>query len=451
MALAFRASTEAGTGSAAANLVINVPSGVLDDDHLVLFGVTADGDDGGFDALSGWTEIRDAAVFNTGGGAPSPPGMSVWTRRASSEPASYTITPTFGNTGICAKMIAFSGGHLSAILDVAETIATGDGSNADPPTNNSGSGTDAFAVIVAAFWDSTTSVFSAVPSGYTDPNGLADVIGTGGGNGCSLAIAYRTSNVDPAAAEDPAAFTSSAEQWGAITISLRPAPTEGITGVVPDEFDMDNADVDIDGLAFGATIGASDVYLSPNDLLSEAGEVDITAAVNTWSDIQINLDLTQLSASELDDLHTMGPGARFVIANVGGVPGTTEFFFPITLHRPQAFEMVLGALYPGTTTSRLTGMSGTFGGGRAEETAAQNPSTTDTDVADNGNREDLWSMHGKPLAREVQYDFRVLYDGVVPDTITQIPQVTIEVVGGANPKGPLGMALHGPLGGPIAA
>ena len=425
MALVFRASTEAGSPSAQANLVINVPAGVVDDDHLVLFGVTADGDDGGFDALSGWTEIRDAAVFLTGGSAPSPPGMSVWTRRASSEPSSYTITPTFGNTGIAAKMIAFSGGHLSAILDVTETIATGDSTNANPPTNNSGSGTDGFAVIVAAFWDSAGGDFTAVPTGYTDPNGLGDIVGSGGGNGCSLAIAYRTSNVDPAAAEDPAVFTSSAEQWGAITISLRPAPEEGITDVVPDEFDMDAADVDIEGLAFGATIGASDVYLSPNDLLSEAGEVDITAAVNTWSDTLINLDLTLLSQAVLNSLHAMGPGARFVIVNVGGVPGTTEFFFPITLHRPQAFQMVLGAIVPGTTTSRLTGMSGTFGGGRAEETAAQNPSTTLTNVADNGNREDVASLEAKPLARPVQYDFQLAFAGVAPDTLTQTPQVTV--------------------------
>jgi len=199
----------------------------------------------------------------------------------------------------------------------------------------------------------------------------------------------------------------------------------GISAVVPSEFDMDNADIDIDGGGFGATIGASDVYLSPNDLLTEAGEVDITTAVNTWSDTQINLDLTSLSQAVLDSLQSMGPGARFIIVNVGGVPATDEHFSAVTLHRPQGFQMVLGAATPGTTTSRLTGMTGTFGGGRIEETAAQNPSTTNTNVANNGNREDVWSIEAKPLSREVQYDFRVLYGGVVADTITQTPQVTI--------------------------
>ena len=199
----------------------------------------------------------------------------------------------------------------------------------------------------------------------------------------------------------------------------------GITSVTPSEFDMDTASVTIAGSGFGATIGSSDVYLSPNDLLSEAGEVDITSAVNTWSATSINLDLTSLSAGELASLQTMGPGARFIIVNVGGVPATTEYFSAVTLHRPEGFQMVLGAATPGTTTSRLTGMSGTFGGGRIEETAAQNPSTTNTDVAADGNREDVWSVEAKVNSREVQYDFRVLYGGSVADTITQTPQVTI--------------------------
>jgi hypothetical protein len=220
MALAFRAATEAGTGSAATSLAVNVPAGVVDGDHLVLFGVTADGDDGAFNALTGWT--ASVTSFETGGAAPSPPAMTVWTRIASSEPSSYTITPTAGSTGIVGMMIAFSGGDAATLLDVAATTATGDSTNANPPSNNSGSGTDAFAVIVAAFWDGEASVFTATPSGYTDPL-TGEINGTGGGNGCEMAMAYRTTNVDPAAAEDPAVFSSATEQWGAVTVSLRPA------------------------------------------------------------------------------------------------------------------------------------------------------------------------------------------------------------------------------------
>ncbi len=221
MSLTFRAATEAGTGSAAANLSINVPAGVVDGDFLLLFGVTADGDDGGFDALTGWTEILDAAVFLTGGAAPSPPGMSVWHRIASSEPASYIITPTFGTTGICAQMLAFIDVDPVTPIDLTSITAIGDGANADPGSITTV--TDEAMVVVASFIDSVDITTQTVPSGYTDPDGLGRVVGAGGGNGCTLGTAYRSTLVSPAGAEDPAAFTTGAEQWGAPTIALRPA------------------------------------------------------------------------------------------------------------------------------------------------------------------------------------------------------------------------------------
>ena len=122
---------------------------------MLLFGVTADGDDGGFDNLEGWTEIVDAANFLTGGAAPSPPGMSVWWHIAnSSEPSSYTITPTAGSTGISAQMLVFSGVDTTTPMDVTNTTATGDSTNANPPTIGSGSSTDGYLTAVGAFWDS---------------------------------------------------------------------------------------------------------------------------------------------------------------------------------------------------------------------------------------------------------------------------------------------------------
>lgn len=221
MAIAFNAATEAGTGSAATSLAINVPGGVSDGYGMLLFGVTADGDDGGFDALSGWTEIIDAATLLTGGSAPSPPGMSVWHRVASSEPASYTITPTFGSTGICAQMLTFSGTDETTLIDVTTTTATGNSTNADPaaivPT------TDGALTVVACFHDSTSITTHTVPSGYTDPDTLGRVVGNGGGNGCTMGAAYRSSVIDPATSENPAAFTTATEQWGAVTVALRPA------------------------------------------------------------------------------------------------------------------------------------------------------------------------------------------------------------------------------------
>jgi hypothetical protein len=223
MAIAFRSATEAGTGSSGASLAINVPAGVVSGDVMLMFGVTADGDDGGFDAVSGWTELIDAAVLNTGGAAPSPPGMSVWRRVAGgSEPGSYTITPTAGSTGICANMLAFSGVDNTTPIDQTTTTATGDGTNANPAAITTQ--TDNALIVVACFHDGTGITSHTVPSGFTDPGSLGRVVGNGGGNGGTMGSAYADAPTSPAGATNPAAFTTATEQWGAVTIALRAAP-----------------------------------------------------------------------------------------------------------------------------------------------------------------------------------------------------------------------------------
>ena len=87
------------------------------------------------------------------------------------------------------------------------------------------------------------------------------------------------------------------------------------------------------------------------------------------------------------------------------------------------FEMAEGAATPGSTTQRLSGLTGTFGSGRIEELV--NPSGTTTDVAEDGNREDVWSIQATVDSQQISYDFRVLYGGEVSETITVTPQVTV--------------------------
>lgn len=221
MAIAFRSATEAGTGSAGTTQVINVPSGVQDGDFLLAVIGTADGDTGSV-SLSGTWQGPIVNNLNTGGSAPSPPGVSVYWRIASSEPASYTITDT-ESSGIAGQMLAFTGVDETTPIDVTTTTATGDGSNANPPSINYAD--TGAAIVVGAWWDSTTAVYSAVPSGYTSPDSLGAIVGNGGGNGLSLATAYDlTPAGDP---EDPGTFTSSAEQWGSFTVALRAGPVDG--------------------------------------------------------------------------------------------------------------------------------------------------------------------------------------------------------------------------------
>lgn len=226
--IGFRSATEAGTGSASTNLQISVPSGVTDGDFMLLFGVTADGDDGGFDPLTGWTEIVDAAMFLVDSAAPSPPGMSVWWRIADSEPGNYTITPTAGSTGICAQMLLFSGVDPTVptqkIKVETSTTASGNSANADPPSIDTV--TDNAMIVVACMHDSVDITTHTVPTGYIDPDSLGRIVGSGGGNGCTMGAAYGESLVSPAGTEDPPAFTTSSEQWGAVTVALRPISGE---------------------------------------------------------------------------------------------------------------------------------------------------------------------------------------------------------------------------------
>lgn len=429
MAIGFRSATEAGTGAASTTQVISVPSGVQDGDLLLASIGTADGDTGSV-SLNGTWQGPLVNNLNTGGSAPSPPGCSVYWRIASSEPASYTITDT-ESSGICGQMMAFTGVDQTTPIDVTTTTATGDSTNANPPSiNHTGNGDEV--TVVGAFWDSTTAVYSAPPTNYTSSGGLGAIIGTGGGNGLSMATAYRLTGLsDP---EDPGTFTSSTEQWGAWTVVLRAAVSEGITDVTPDDFDFDNADVDIDGANFEAVQGTGAVYLSDaSTLAGSVNEVEIDGAINTWADTLINLDFTGMTQTEIDNLHTLGPGARYVIVtNDTG----DEYSFAITLHRPKAFGLSLSTQFAegDNTTAQLTApatkTTGDFGGGKMQESA--NPGTT-VDVGADEYREDEWCMEALPNSVESEtYQFRVLIGGVVADTVTVTPEMTISSIATPN-------------------
>jgi hypothetical protein len=220
MAITFVAATEAGTGAASTTQVINVPAGVADDDFLLALIGTADGDTGSVSLSGTWQGplVNNLNVPT----APSPPGASVYWRIASSEPASYTITDT-ESSGIAGQMLAFRGVDTTTPIDVTTTTSTGDGANAAAPSINyldTGA-----AIVIGAWWDSTTAVYSAQPSGYTSPSGLGAIVGNGGGNGLSLVTGYDlTPAADP---EVPGTFTSSAEQWAAFTVALRTAAPQG--------------------------------------------------------------------------------------------------------------------------------------------------------------------------------------------------------------------------------
>jgi hypothetical protein len=116
-------------------------------------------------------------------------------------------------------MLAFSGVDTTTPIDATTTIVSGDGT-ANPASitlTNADS-----TVVVSATWDSAGGEFIAVPTGYTSPSGLGDVIALGGGNGASLAAAYDLSVSNP---ENPGAYTANTEQWFCPTVALRVGST----------------------------------------------------------------------------------------------------------------------------------------------------------------------------------------------------------------------------------
>ncbi len=221
--ISFRSSTEAQSPSF--QVTIAVPAGVVDGDSLVLIGTQSDGEDGSFNALAGWTEeVIDAP---SGGAAPSTPITSIYTRKASSEPANYNLSvDNPGGVGVVAKMLAFDGSDPSVVFDVAAVLATHTGTaNPNPPLSNTPVTADSMAV--AIWWhDDDLGVYGSVPAGYTDPDGLGSIVTSGGGNGCSMGCAFKL--LSGTVAENPGAFdVTDADEGGSATIIIRSGANGG--------------------------------------------------------------------------------------------------------------------------------------------------------------------------------------------------------------------------------
>ena len=412
-------------GLTATSVTVNKPAGVTAGDLLVLLVGNEDNTATvSFAAKTGWTK-----EYEFGNATPDTKIGMYWRIADGTEPASENIS--WSSTG------SDSGGAWYLRITGADPTSTIE--QVGPSSQTAGATSQAAASITPAVneclviahhsfdgGDGTRSVSGTNwPSSFPANQVLHDTTGTTAWSGGWV---HQTQST--AAASNACTFASTVSD-GMVQVQFAIAPIqEGIATVSPTEFDYDEPSIDVAGLNFLATQTTATVYISDAATLAgSVNEVDITSAVNTWSDSNINLDLTLLSAGELASLQTLGPGARFIIV-LTSTPD--EYSKAVTTHRPQAFEMALGAATPGTTTARLTGLTGTFGGGRIEETAAQNPSTTTTDVAANGNREDVWSIQGKTLSREVQYDFRVLYGGIEATSYTVTPKVTIGAATGTT-------------------
>jgi hypothetical protein len=204
-------SISSNTVTASTTVTVNVPT-VNNDDVMLAF-VACGGD--GNTALTvttptGWTLVGSVDAPSTF----STPSLYVFSRIASSEPASYNFVSSSSNS-IVAVIAAYDGNYVSLTSPVSGTNS----GESTSPTAPSVSATGSSLVIRAMIGDSNETV--------TYPSGTAGRFTgqeTGTGNGCTFAFADE--GVSSAGATGTGVFTYGAsEQWGAITIALRASST----------------------------------------------------------------------------------------------------------------------------------------------------------------------------------------------------------------------------------
>jgi hypothetical protein len=213
---------------------------VVDGDTLLLQVTQSDNEDGNINTIAGWA--NPVANAGSGGAPPSEPATSIFTRIASSEPASYVATVTNpAAVGMVARMLAFRAGDQGTILDVSITLATHNGVNTPNPPANTPVTRGCFAV--AMWWhDDDLGVYGSVPAGYTDPGSLGSVVTAGGGNGASIGSAIKLLT-GAVGVEDPGTFNvTDADEGGSATILLRPQFEEAEPDVPPVAGDVEVQD-----------------------------------------------------------------------------------------------------------------------------------------------------------------------------------------------------------------
>ena len=365
--------------------------------------------------------VRATAYYKYGDGAESSVSVGTWSV----------------SVGGFAQVIALSGRAASSPVDDSDNNVQESGTDIDSPAGTaSGAGTD----IVRGF------IFDDDISTDADHDSDANWKGTSSGyledstpgNGFAGAVSYE----ENVSSIGTSTYSSNGDDDAGVAIFIAFLPASGASisnvdsdyGDASNEFDYDENSLDINGSGFEASQGSGAVYISDaSTLAGGANEVDISSAVNTWSDTVVNLDLTDLT-TELASLESLGIGSLYVILVNNS---SEETSLAVTVHRAKAFNMAASANITASgenTTAQLTAPSGKttgdFGGGRIQDD--ENPGDA-VDLASDEYREDEWSIaavdppDGTYLGAQdgETYQFRVLIDGVVVDTYTVTPEWTI--------------------------
>lgn len=157
----YHGSSSATVNATASTIVVTVPTGTIDGDVLVM-GVSARGNLAGSAVTtpSGWT-LRGTPI-QTGNGV-ADQSLYMFTRVASSEPASYTVT-VGSTTRIMAAMLAYSGVDNTTPFDVASGNSGASSASAVAPTLSAA----ATGEMLVEFFASVSNSTWTAPTGSTE-------------------------------------------------------------------------------------------------------------------------------------------------------------------------------------------------------------------------------------------------------------------------------------------
>lgn len=351
----------------------STPTGAASDSRLTIIGRVMQGGDGGTVSVTTSTTMTVGAI------AVNAEGVDLTTQEDATTPAMNTGT----GGALCPSITTVTDGALVVRFGIVDAVAS--------------------------------PIQDGDQPGGTTLRGAMD--NNPPSNGMSLGVAD---------AIQASAGASGTATWGnggteemvGATIALRPAP-EGPTIItaVPDPMDDQEPGVVLSGNTFEAVQGAGIVEMGDS---ADHGTANLVLqTVTAWADDEITITA---------ELGAQTPTGKFMFVTNDSAqlsPG-----FPFVMRREQAIALVASPNIPASgadTTFQLTAPSGKsttdFGGGRIQDD--ENPGDP-VDLGEDEYREDEWSFEALPAAVEGEtYQFRVLIDGVVQETITETPQFTI--------------------------
>ncbi len=194
------AASNNGSGAAANTHTINLPSGIISGNLLLMLFTTFDGR--AFTPPSGWTTIFSQSNTVT---------LSAAYKVADGSEGA-TTTCTTASTGSRSAHVTLRITGYQATPQSA--TATGSSTGPNPPSLSPSWGTASETLFIAGFGNRATSAPSGIPANY------ADLLSGVNGSGPVAALATRIATLS---SDDPGAFTSESSSWVAGTIAVRAA------------------------------------------------------------------------------------------------------------------------------------------------------------------------------------------------------------------------------------